>query len=538
RDGRIDVKDEQFILSDPCNILRLFTEGLRSGALIHPNAFRMVARHLGLIDDKLRADPEASKLMLDLIVQSDDPERALRRMNEIGVLGAFIPEFDPIVSLMQFNMYHHYTVDEHTINAIGGLKKLENGGLIEDLPVASDIIATGVDMTVLYMAVLLHDIGKGRLEAHEEVGADIATRVCPNLGLNEGQTELVEWLVRNHLVMSDVAQKRDISDPATIKAFAEQVRSVKRLKLLLVLTALDIRAVGPGTWNNWKAQLLRTLYADTLAELTPGVEHSSRSQRAEEAQEILREKLVDWSREDVDSWVARHYQPYWLGLSADIHEQFARMSVSAEPDKLHSSFKRDEERDVTQCCFYVADHPGIFSRMAGALALAGASVVDARTFTDNSGMASTFFSIQDSEGRPIEEDRHDRLKRSIHRTLRGDIIARDALRSRRKVKRRERPFDVPTTITFDNEGSDLYTVIEVDTRDRIGLLYDLTRTMTGVGVNIASAVITTYGEQAVDSFYVKDVFGFKIKDKKKQKTIEDKLRAAITRARTEALEQA
>lgn len=538
RDGRIDVKDEQFILSDPCNILRLFTEGLRSGALIHPNAFRMVARHLDLIDDKLRADPEANRLMLDLIVKSDDPERALRRMNEIGVLGAFIPEFDPIVSLMQFNMYHHYTVDEHTINAVGGLKRLEQGELIEDLPVASEIIAGGVDLTVLYMAVLLHDIGKGRPEPHEHIGADIAMTVCPNLGLNEAQTELVVWLVRNHLVMSDVAQKRDISDPATIKAFAEQVRSVKRLKLLLVLTALDIRAVGPGTWNNWKAQLLRSLYSDSLAELTPGVEHSSRAQRADEAKQALRDRLHDWAADDVDRWIERHYQPYWLGLSTDIHEQFARMSITAEPDALHSAFRQDQERDVTQCCFYVSDHPGIFSRMAGALALAGASVVDARTFTDNSGMASTFFSIQDAEGRPIEEDRHARLRRSIHRTLRGDIIARDALRSRRKVKRRERPFDVPTTITFDNDGSDLYTVIEVDTRDRIGLLYDLTRTLTGVGVNIVSAVITTYGEQAVDSFYVKDVFGFKIKDKKKQQAIEDKLKAAISRARTEALEQA
>ncbi|MEM7524271.1 MAG: [protein-PII] uridylyltransferase [Pseudomonadota bacterium] len=538
RDGRIDVAAESWFDDEPLNILRLFDEGLRTGALIHPNAHRMVARKLHLIDDELRADKEANRIFLRLIVASGDPERALRRMNETGVLGAFVPDFGRIVSLMQFNMYHHYTVDEHTIYAIGSLQRLLDGELIEDLPVASKIIAGGVDMTVLSLALFFHDIGKGSARPHEEVGAEIAAEICPRLGLDEGQTDMVEWLVRNHLIMSDTAQKRDISDPATVRAFADQVRSVERLKLLLILTALDIRAVGPGVWNNWKAQLLRALYADTLGLLGVGNEGLSRANRVEDAKAALRERLTGWKEEEVEAWLNRHYSPYWLGLDTDAHARLAEIGRSAKVENVHSRFDEDTARDATRCSLYLADHPGLFARMSGAFALSGASVKDARTFTSSDGMTTAVFWLQDRAGKPLEASRHERMKKSIHRVLRGEVVARDALKPKRNLKRRERPFDVPTTITFDNESSELYTVIEVDTRDRIGLLYDLARALAASNVNIVSAVITTYGEQVVDSFYVKDLFGFKINAAAKQKTIERRLRDAIRRAADEAVEAA
>jgi len=535
RDGRIDIGEESFIEQDPLNILRLFEEGLDSGALIHPHAFMMVARRLDLIDDKLRESPEANAIFMRLLTATDNPERALRRMNETGVLGAFIPEFDRIVALMQFNMYHHYTVDEHTIHAIGGLKRLEEGELIADLPVASRILEDGVDRAVLYTALFLHDIGKGRTDPHEDVGADIAKVLCPRLGLSDSQTELVEWLVRNHLVMSDVAQKRDITDPTTVKAFADQVRSVQRLKLLLVLTALDIRAVGPGVWNNWKAQLLRSLFADTADILTIGNDSASRTERVAQAQAAVREKLTTWAPADVENWFDAQYPSFWLGLDTETQVRIAGMAKSAKPDQVYSRFDQAPERDATRCCLYMSDHPGIFSRMAGAFALAGANVVDARTFTSSNGMATSVFWVQ-QRGAPLAPERHDRLKKAIHKALRGDVVAREALKPKRGLKRRERPFEVPTAITFDNKSSDIHTVIEVDTRDRVGLLYDLTRTLAAANVNIVSAVVTTYGEQAVDSFYVKDLFGFKITSPSKQKSIETRLRDAISRARDDALE--
>lgn len=534
RDGRIDVGDERWFDEDPVNIFRLFDEGLRTGALIHPNAHRTIMRKIGLIDDKVRKNPEANAIFLRLLSESGDPERALRRMNETGVLGAFIPEFNGIVALMQFNMYHSYTVDEHTIYAIGSLNRLIQGELIQDLPVASDIMKKGVDLKVLYLALFFHDIGKGDARKHEIVGAEVARRVCPRLGLDEGQTELVVWLVRHHLLMSDVAQKRDISDPATVRAFASQIRSVERLKLLLVLTALDIRAVGPNTWNNWKAHLLRALYHDTMAVLGVGNETLSREDRVAEVKARLAQRLTAWKPEDVETWLGRHYAPYWLGLDLDTLERLAEMGRSARLDQVNSRFDEDKAHDATRCCLYIADHPGLFSRMAGAFALGGASVKDARIFTSSDGMTSAVFWLQDGTGKPLEDTRCERVKKSIHRTLRGEVVARDALKPKRELKRRERPFVVPTTITFDNDSSEIYTVIEVDTRDRVGLLYDLTRALTAANVNISSAVITTYGEQVVDSFYVKDLFGFKIRAAAKQKAVEKRLRDAIRRAAGEA----
>ncbi|MEM8754610.1 MAG: [protein-PII] uridylyltransferase, partial [Pseudomonadota bacterium] len=442
RDGRVDVADEGWFDEDPVNIFRLFDEGLRSGALIHPNAHRIVARKIHLIDDALRADPEANRIFLRLLVDSGDPERALRRMNETGVLGAFVPEFGRIVSLMQFNMYHHYTVDEHTIYAIGSLQRLADGELIEDLPIATSIMKAGVDMTVLSLALFLHDIGKGQPRPHEEVGAEIAAKVCPRLGLDEGRTEMVEWLVRHHLLMSDTAQKRDISDPATVRAFADQVRSVERLKLLLVLTALDIRAVGPGVWNNWKAQLLRGLYGDALGVLGVGNEGLSRAGRVEEAKAAVRERLTGWSEEEAEDWLGRHYAPYWLGLDTETQLRLAEMARGAKSENVNSRFDDDPARDATRCCLYLADHPGLFARMAGAFALAGASIKDARTFTSTDGMTTAVFWLQDRDGSPIEETRRERLKKSIHRALRGEVVAREALKPKRNLKRRERPFEV------------------------------------------------------------------------------------------------
>ncbi|MGM0584307.1 MAG: [protein-PII] uridylyltransferase [Pseudomonadota bacterium] len=530
RGGRIDVRDEDAFAADPVNILRIFEIALRSGALIHPNAMRLLAASLHLIDDDLRADETANRIFLHLLVDSGDPERALRRMNETGVLGAFIPEWGRIHAMMQFNMYHHYTVDEHTILAVSILGRIERGALKEDLPVASGILAQDVDRTALYVATLLHDIGKGRERDHSEVGEEIARELCPRLGLDEAQTETVAWLVRHHLLMSDIAQKRDISDAATVRAFAEEVRTPSRLNLLLVLTACDIMAVGPGTWNNWKAQLLRTLHRRTRELMTIGSDSQSRTERLQEAQEALRAALPDWPEEEIEAEMERHYPPFFLGMSPETQATFFRLRRMEKEGEVASDITADESRDATRACFFMADHPGLFSRLAGALALAGANVVDARTVTTTDGYACSVFWIQDDDGSPYDPARLDKLRKTIDRTLKGEVVARDALKPKRKVKKRESKFRVPTRVTFDNASSDLYTVVEVDTRDRVGLLYDLTRALAASNATIASAIIATYGEQAVDVFYIKDLFGLKITSATKMRTIETRLREAIEAA--------
>ena len=534
--GRIDCDSPERFLKDPLNLLKVFEEALRSGYLLHPNVMRLIAANLHLIDDELRANPEAVRIFLDLMLAHGNPERALRRMNELGVLAAFIPEFENIVAMMQFNVYHHYTVDEHIIQTISILAQIERGELVEELPVASGILKQGVNRRILYIALLLHDIGKGRPEDHSIIGAQMARRIAPRLGLNEDECKTVEWLVRYHLLMSDMAQKRDIGDPRTVRDFAKAVETKARLDLLTVLTVCDIRGVGPNTWNNWKAMLLRQLYAQTAGALDGGLETAGRIQREDLSKDALRGRLGTWQRGDIDAELARHYAPYWQGLSTDTHLAFAQLLHGMRDDEVRIDLHPEPTRDATRACFVIADHPGIFSRLAGALALVGANVVDARTYTSKDGYATAVFWVQDAEGRPYEIGRLPRLRGMIEKTLRGEVMPREALADRDKVKKREREFRFPTHIIFDNDGSEIYTIIEVDTRDRPGLLYDLTRTLAANNIYIASAVIATYGAQVVDVFYVKDMFGLKLHAKHRQESLEKKLRQAIAEGAKRAVD--
>jgi [protein-PII] uridylyltransferase len=534
--NRIGIQDEKTFLSDKLNLLRIFEEALRTGMLIHPDAMRTIKSNLKLIDDEMRTTPEAQRIFFDLLLKHGNPERALRRMNELGVLAAFIPEFEPIIAMMQFNMYHSYTVDEHIIQCIMNLSEIEHGVLEEDLPVASSILKRGVDRKVLYTALLLHDIGKGRQEDHAILGAQIARKVAPRLGLNKTDSETVEWLVRYHLLMSDMAQKRDIAEPSTVRDFAKAVQTVKRLDLLCVLTVCDIRGVGPTTWNNWKAVLIRALYRQTKRGLENGLEDLNRDNRGAEAKRALREALSDWSHKDLKTETGRHYDPYWQGLHLTAHVTFAKMLRNIAEDEIKIDLHPDDDRDATRASFVMADHPGIFARLAGALALVGANVVDARSYTTKDGYITDAFWIQDSEGQPYDASRLPRLRQMIEKTLRGEVVARDAFKTRDRIKKREKAFKVPTHITFDNDGSEIYTIIEVDTRDRPGLLYDLARALASANVYIANAVIATYGAQVVDTFYVKDMFGLKYYSESKQRSLEKRIRTAIAEGAERAQE--
>jgi len=527
--GRLSFDTEATFLADPLNLLRIFEEALRTGVLIHPDAMRLVAANLDLIDEKVQTDPEAIRIFMDMLLKHGNSERALRRMNELGVLAAFIPEFEPVVAMMQFNVYHHFTVDEHSIQCIAALAEIERGEHPEDLPLSSEIIEAGVNRRVIYLATLLHDIGKGRPEDHSILGARIARRIATRFGFSQEDVDTVEWLVRNHLLMSDVAQKRDISDPRTLRDFAKAVKTRKRLDMLLVLTVCDIRGVGPGTWNNWKAALLRTLHQETAAALENGLEELNRDKRQTEAKRSLRHMLVakGWEAKAIRAEIARHYDAYWPGLPTQSHAIFAELLRGIGPDEIRIDLRADADRDATRTAFVLSDHPGIFSRLAGALTLTGANVVDARTYTTRDGYATAVFWIQDAEGHPFAEDRLPKLRQTITRTLSGEIVAREAFASRDKPKKRNREFKFPTHITFDNEGSDIYTIVEVDTRDRPGLLYDLTRTLAASHIQIVSAVIATFGAQVVDSFYVKDMFGLKLHSDSKREALEKKLRTAI-----------
>ncbi|MDB4080233.1 [protein-PII] uridylyltransferase [Amylibacter sp.] len=525
--GRINIIDPEMFLKDPINILRLFEEGLKTGFLIHQDAMRVVTANLKKITSRVRKNSETQRIFMSLLLDYGNPERALRRMNELGVLGAIIPEFKRIIALMQFNFYHSYTVDEHTIQCISFLARIEQGILKEELPIASEILKSGINRRVLYIAMLLHDIGKGLPEDHSIAGANITKKIAPELGLSTLETERVVWLVENHLVMSDFAQKRDLSDPRTVSNFGKIVKTTSNLNLLTVLTVCDIMGVGPGALNNWKAQLLRELYTNTRNLIKGGLDTQGKNKPYEIAKSTLTDLLVDWDNYEIQREIDRHYPAYWQGLDTNTQYIFANLFKSFGSKKIVSHYEVDEDRDATRAQFVMQDHPGIFSRLTGAIALANANVIDARTYTTSDGYATPVFWIQDNDGKPFDLSRLNRLKKLIEQTLSGDVIARDALKVRNKLKPRERNFKVPTDITFDNQGSDIYTIIEVDTRDRNSLLFDLTRTLANANIQIASAVIATYGAQAVDVFYVKDMIGLKITAGNKQQSIREKLQQAI-----------
>ncbi len=530
--GRILVSDPAVFRDAPIEILRVFDTAVRSNGTIHPATLKLIRRNLSLIDDVLVGDPDANALFLSILYDSPDPERALKLMNEAGVLGRFIPEFGRIVCMMQFNMYHHYTVDEHTIRAVGHLAAIDRGERAEDTPYATKIMRSPIDRRVLYVAMLLHDIGKGMPEDHSITGARIAQDVCPRLGLSETETEKVVWLVRHHLLASDTAQKRDLADAKTIRDFSDTMQSREMLDLLFVLTVCDIRAVGPGVWNGWKATLLRTLYSETEAVLTAGhgALSESRRERIEQAKDALRDRLAGWDDAFLDAFLERHYPPYWLGLDDEVHEVHARMLRDKSEDGPAIDVSGDASRAATRLSMAMVDHPGLFSRITGAVSLAGASIVDARTFTTTNGMALATLWLQGKDGEAYDDpDRLTRLRATILKVLQGDIRPHLAIEARKgkALSAPEENFHVPPGVRIDNTASELFTVIEVTGRDRLGLVHDLAHTITGQRCSIFSAVVATYGERAVDTFYVKDMFGLKITSETRQASISKALMTAL-----------
>ncbi|MEK9662397.1 MAG: [protein-PII] uridylyltransferase [Alphaproteobacteria bacterium] len=498
---------------------------------MHPDALRLVTENLRRIDRKVRDDPEANRMFVEMLSSRDNPDVALKRMNEAGLFGRFVPDFGRIVGQTQHDMYHVYTVDEHTIHAIGLLSRIERGLLKDEHPLCSEVIHKVASRRALYVAVLLHDIAKGRGGDHSELGADIAQQLCPRFGLSAEETESVVWLVRYHLAMSSVAQKRDLNDPKTIQDFVDLVQSPERLRLLVCLTVVDMRATGPTVWNNWKAELLRELYFASEDLMSGGLLAAGRQKRVEAAQAELREQLADWPDADFDDHLARGYPGYWLSFPAETLARHARQMRTAdnEGQPLSIETRVDRFRAVTELTIYTQDHPGLFSRIAGAISVVGAQVVDAKIFTTPQGMALDTFWLQDDEGNAFEQaSRLAKLSVQIERALAGRLKTDEAEVNHTFVPARTRVFSVPPRVMIDNQASTTHTVIEVNGRDRAGFLYRVTRALYGLALQISTAKISTYGERAVDVFYVKDGFGMKITHESRLKKIRETLLAAIS----------
>ncbi len=526
----INVENDDDFQRDPVKMIRIFRVAQKHGLDIHPGALRLIQRSLRKITAKVRADPEANALFLEILTSKKNPELFLRKMNEAGVFGRFVPDFGRVVAQTQHDMYHTYTVDEHTIRAIGILAGIEDGSLAKDHPLSGEIIHKVLSRRVLYVALMLHDIAKGRGGDHSILGAGVAEKLCPRLGMSEAETETTAWLVKYHLLMSSIAFKRDISDPKTVADFTSIVRSPERLRLLLILTVADIRAVGPGIWNGWKGQLLRDLYFAAESVLDGGLSVAAPQGRIKAAIEDLRARLSDWTPEEIDTHVERHFDSYWLSNTPEKLEYNARLMRKADEDKMKLTVdaKVDHFRSMTEITFYTLDHPGLFARITGALSMAGGLIVDAKIYTTKDGLALDTFVIQDSEGQAFADaDRLQRVQSAIEKSLKGEVKPRQILADRHRPAKRERVFKVAPRVLIDNRASDSHTVIEVNGRDRPGLLADLAYALTKASLSISSAHIATYGESAVDVFYVRNLFGHKITHGSKLKSIERELMGAL-----------
>jgi len=524
--GRLNTARPDGFEKNPLDLIKAFLVAGRNDLLFHPDAIKAITRSLRLIGPDVRNDPAANRWFLEILTSPRTVERILRQMNESGVLGRFVPEFGKIVALMQFNMYHHYTVDEHLIRAVGVMAEIANGGLRQELPLTHELLPSLNDTRLLYVALFLHDIAKGRPEDHSEAGARIARKFCPRLGLDAAETDTVAWLVQYHLLMSEVAQARDLQDPETARSFADVVQSPQRLALLMILTACDIRAVGPGVWTGWKGSLLRSLYYATEPLLSGGHSRVTQSDRIAAAKADLEKALVAWPRPDLETYMARHYNHYWLRAELELQLEHAKMIRAA--DQAHSPFAGSIRvrafEGITEVSFYTPDHPRLLSLIAGACTMCEASIIGAQIFSTRDGQALDTFRLRRAFTSDEDEKvRANRIIETVKQLLQGKRQILIDLGKESRHNRRLKPFTLPASVEVSNNLSEKFTVLEVSGLDRTGLLHQLTRAISDLNLTIGSAHIGTYGEKAVDVFYVTDLTGQKIEEKARQRSIRDAL---------------
>ncbi len=512
--GRLHFAAGVDLESAPSLAVELFYVAQALNVDIHPRAQLAIARALPVIGRQLPFEGRANQLFLEMLLSPKSPEIHLRRMSEMGVMGALIPEFGRITGMMQYDGYHTYTVDEHTLVAIGNLAIIATGAWEKEMPLATALIREVRDRAPLYLAMLGHDLAKGTGGQHAEKGEALVERIALRLGLTQAQGELAGWLVKHHLSLSETAFKRDIDDPKTIEDFVGTVQSPERLRLLLLVTVADIKAVGPTIWNGWKAALMRDLYRRASTLMGFGDDQRSpqraRDQLLQHLPELLHDAAQQFLQEQLPiSWWHR-----------PIAEQRAAIEAYAawckNPQKPALVVTHDAFRAVSEITCCMAYAPTVFRDLAGVMAWIGASIVSARSMVLVGGAVITNLGIQDVEGNSFAEDtsRLAPVAGLIEKAQRGELDFANEL-PRRRVVSRGRDVAIAPSVFVDNQVSATASVIEINARDRLGLLYDILGALTDCQLQVMTAHIATYGKKAVDVFYVKDAYGIKIIHRKK-----------------------
>ncbi len=508
--GRLNFADPMTIRETPSQILQLFETAGRRNIDIHPDAFSAIDFRRNLIDQDFRGDLKHSEIFQKTLLTAKAPYATLKTMNEAGVLGRYLSEFGGIVARTQFNMHHAYTVDEHTLRLIDNYDNLAKGRLEKDIPVATKVAEQfgKAQRLTMMLACLLHDTGKGKGDQCIE-GAQLAHQACRRLGIPQDITDDVAWLVRRHLDMSETAQRRDISDPETIENFAKLMGSKRRLDLLLVLTVSDIRAVGPGIWNDWKATLLRSLYLATETYLDGHTNLAPSSKIASRKEQLL-ESLSEDKVEFIAPITKGLPGGYLLGFSMAkmlMHAKFFETLLKAGHDpKIDTATKTriNPRRNVTELWVLTRNRTGLFRDLSLAITASGASITGARLNTGKDGLVMDVFYLLGPDGEAFgAKSPHllEALRATARHAARGQtsrLVIPKAMKSRRAGAIPVRP-----KVRFpETERSDT-CIIEVQGRDRVGLLHELSAYLTEAGFDISTAHIEVVGAMAVDVFYVR-----------------------------------
>lgn len=524
--NRVDISSADDYLAEPSAMLRLFLIADQEQVDIHPNALTLTTRNGRRINAETRIQPAMIEVFLDILLSSNDLGLTLNRMNEAGVLGRFLPEFGGIVAQTQFNMYHHYTVDEHTIRAMDHIAKMDRGE--EGFDLAKTLYGKIDNRRALYLAMLLHDTGKGLGDQQIE-GMKTARKACKRLGLPDTETELVAWLVGNHLEMSETAQKRDISDPRTIVTFAEKVSDLEHLRLLYILTIADIRAVGPNVWNAWKGQLLGDLYHSTEAALRGGRTDEGSVAAELKARAEHNRTAVNEVVTAIPNVMLEMDEAYWNGFDPETLIDHAGLLASNADIVIKAQTRK--AAGGTELFVSAPDRVGLFARLTTAIAIQGANIISAQVFTGPSGRIIDVFVLQDELGQPFaleDQNRLERLEKMVAIAV-DETGTLPAAKTRQND--REAAFIVEPRVQFSDAASLTHTVIDVAGRDRPGLLSHVGAVLAEANVSIVSAHVGSYGERMFDAFYVKLPENF---DDAMKSSLREQLLAALGREEPDA----
>ncbi len=532
RKGFLDVAYRQVFEDFPPALLEVFLLLAEHPEIedVRASTIRLIRDNLHLVDDEFRADPTARRLFMDILRAPRGITHNLRRMNRYGLLAAYLPVFERIVGRMQYDLFHIYSVDEHTLFVIRNLRRMGIEKHREELPLCSQVFVDIEHPEVLYIAGLFHDIAKGRGGDHSELGAIDAREFCEQHQVDARDTRLIEWLVANHLLMSVTAQRKDLSDPAVIHEFASEVTSIDMLNHLYLLTAADIRATNPELWNSWKDNLLRELYHRTVHALQRGLDNpidaEDRVLDTKRAAAELLERAGVGMREAHNIW-ADFGDHYFLRHSADEVAWHTQVIISrhvvGEP---LVAVRQATQRGSTEVFVFVADHDNLFALVTAVLDKLGTDIVDARIVTSESGWAVDTFLILENSGEMISDGlRVQEIQHALQRALRSpDNLPNVVIR---RQPRRLRHFDVPLEIRRTDEQRGDVTPLEIIAPDAPGLLAKIGRAFVECELRVHNARVMTVGERAQDVFFVSDKHNRPLGDEKLRR-LRDAIDAQLT----------